>query len=182
MKNLVLVKKYAEGLARALEGEAEYRSVEAEVRAFLDLFLSHRDLKRALVSPFANARKRDAILADVLTRLGTGPKASRFLSLLQHHRRIELLPEIFAALPEAWSESRGIVTYEVASAVPLTAAQRDRLAANLEASEKKPVRLVLKDEPGLVGGVALRKGHIVYDASVEGELRALQERLGHEER
>jgi len=180
MKNLVLVKKYAEGLARALVGEAEYGSVEADVRAFLDLFLSHRDLKRALVSPSANARKRNAVLAEVLARLGTGPKASRFLALLQHHKRMELLPEIFAALPEAWSESRGIVTYEVASAVPLTAAQRDRLAASLEASEKKPVRLVLKTDPGLVGGVAVRKGHIVYDASIEGELGALQERLGHE--
>ena len=42
----------------------------------------------------------------------------------------------------------------------------------------RPVRLILKSDPGLLGGLALRKGHIVYDASVEGELRALQERLG----
>ena len=95
---------------------------------------------------------------------------------------MELLPEIVAALPEAWSEMHGVVTYEAASAVPMTDAQRDRLARGLEALEKKPVRLVLRTDPGLVGGVAVRKGHIVYDASVEGELRALQERLGHEER
>ncbi len=182
MRNLVLVKKYAEGLARALEGEAEYGSVGAEVHAFLDVLLAHEDLRRALVSPFVKARRRDAILGEVLTRLGTGPKASRFFKLLQQHKRMELLPDIVAALPEAWSERQGVVTYEVASAVPLTAAQRDRLAANLERSEGRRVRLVLKDEPALVGGLALRKGHIVYDASVEGELRALQERLGHEER
>ena len=72
------------------------------------------------------------------------------------------------------------MTYEVASAVPLTAAQQDRLTRGLESSEGKPVRLVLKADPGLVGGLALRKGHIVYDVSVEGELAALQERLGRE--
>jgi F-type H+-transporting ATPase subunit delta len=92
---------------------------------------------------------------------------------------MELLPEIVETLPEAWSEKKGVVTYEVASAVPLTAAQQARLAKGLEASEGKPVRFVFKADPGLLGGLALRKGHIVYDASVEGELTALQERLGH---
>ncbi len=182
MKNLPLVKKYAEGLARALDDEKEYASLGAEVRAFLEIFASRDDLRRALASPFVNARKRAAVLGEVLALAGTGPKAVRFLELLQHHKRMALLPEIVAALPEAWSEMHGVVTYEAASAVPMTDAQRDRLARGLEALEKKPVRLVLRTDPGLVGGVAVRKGHIVYDASVEGELRALQERLGHEER
>lgn len=180
MKNLVLVRKYADGLARAVADDREFASVGAELGAFLQVFLSHEDLRRALVSPFVNARRREAILGEVLARAGTGPKASRFLSLIQRHKRMGLLPEIVEALPEAWSESHGVVTYEVASAVPLTGAQQDRLARSLEASEGKPVRLVLKADPGLVGGLALRKGHIVYDASVEGELTALQERLGRE--
>ena len=178
MRNLVLVRKYADGLARALADEREYGEVGAEVRAFLDLFISRDDLHRALTSPFVNARKRSAVLAEILPRLGTGPKASRFLSLLLDHKRLALLPEITEALPLAWSEHRGIVTYEVASAVPLSAAQQERLVRSLEASEGKPVRLVLKSDPGLLGGLSVRKGHIVYDASVEGELRALQERLG----
>jgi F-type H+-transporting ATPase subunit delta len=180
MKNLAIVKKYADGLARALENDREFSSVGAEVRAFLEVFLSNKDLRRALVSPFVNTRRREAILGAVLSHAGTGPKASRFLTLLQHHKRMDLLPDIVEALPEAWSEKQGVVTYEVTAAVPMTPAQQDRLAKGLEAAEGKPVRLVLKADPGLVGGLALRKGHIVYDASVEGELTALKERLGHE--
>jgi F-type H+-transporting ATPase subunit delta len=179
MINLVLVKKYADGLARALEDDREYQAVGGEVRAFLGVFESHHILRRALVSPFVDARRRETVLEEVLTRTGTGPKAARFLKLLQHHKRMEYLPAIVEALPEAWSEKQGVVTYEVTSAVPMTTAQRDRLAGRLEASEGKPVRLVLKIDPGLVGGLALRKGHIVYDASVEGELSALKERIGH---
>ena len=178
MKNLVLVKKYAEGLAKALKDEREYESVGAEIRAFLSLFDSREDLRKALISPFVNARKKGVILDEVLAGAGTGPKASRFLSLLLHHKRLELLPEIVGALPEAWSEKHGVVTYEVTSAVPLTDGQKARLSKDLEASEKKPVRLVCKTEPAIIGGLALRRGHIVYDASVEGELTALKERLG----
>jgi F-type H+-transporting ATPase subunit delta len=180
MKNRTVVRRYADGLARALADGREYESVGTDIRAFLELFLSRDDLRLALTSPFVNARKREAVLGEILPRLGTGPKASRFLTLLLGHKRMELLPEIVEALPEAWSEHRGVVTYEVASAVPLTAAQLDRLTRNLEASEGRPVRLVLEADPGLLGGLALRKGHIVYDASVEGRLAALQERLGHE--
>lgn len=178
MRNLTLVHKYADGLARALKDGREYDAVGAEVRVFLEVFTSRDDLRRALVSPFVNARKRQAILDEILARLGTGPKAGRFLKLLQTHKRLQFLPEIVQALPDAWADKQGIVTYEVASAVPLTAAQTDRLTRTLERSEGRPVRLVFKADPGLLGGLAVRKGHIVYDASVEGELASLIERLG----
>lgn len=178
MRNLTLVHKYADGLARALEGAPEYEAVGGEVRAFLELFNAREDLRLALVSPFVNARKRLALLDEILSRLGTGPKASRFLKLLQTHKRLQYLPEIVGALPDAWADKQGIVTYEVASAVPLAPAQADRLTRTLEASEGRPVRLVFKADPGLLGGLAVRKGHIVYDASVEGEIASLIERLG----
>jgi F-type H+-transporting ATPase subunit delta len=178
MKNLALVKKYAQGFVQAVLDEAEYASVGGEVRAFLALLDSRSDLRRALVSPFVNARRKAAVLDEVLSRLGTGPKARRFLALLLKHKRLDLLQAVVEALPEAWSERLGVVTYEVASAVTLTDDQRKRLAAVLEAAEKKPVRLVERTDPAVVGGLAVRKGHIVYDASVEGRLAALRERLG----
>lgn len=178
MKNQALVRKYAEGLARALADEREYESVGSEVLAFLDLFASREDLRHALVSPFVNARKKSTILDEVLARSGTGPKASRFLSLLLQHKRLELLPAIVELLPEAWSDKRGVATLEITSAAPLSAGQRERLERGLEASEKRPVRLIARIDPAVVGGLALRKGHIVYDASVEGRLAALKERLG----
>ena len=178
MKKLGIVKMYARALAGAAGDQREFETVGAEIRAFLDLFLSREDLRRALIRPFANARKRSAILEAVLARAGTGPKASRFLTLLLGHKRLRLLPEIMEALPEAWSEKHGIVTFEVSSAVALTEEQKARLSKALEASANRPVRLVSKIDPAVVGGLALRKGHIIYDASVEGELNALKERLG----
>jgi F-type H+-transporting ATPase subunit delta len=179
MKNPALVRKYADGLAMALADDGEYAAVGAEVQAFLDLFQSRDDLRRALLSPFVNTRKKAAVLDEILARAGTGPKPARFLRLILEHKRMEMLPDIVGALPEAWADKKGIVTYEVVSAVPMTPAQQDRLLRILEAQEGKPVRLVSKVEPGLVGGLAVRKGHIVYDASLEGELTALKERLGH---
>lgn len=178
MKNQALVRKYADGLVQALQDEREFESVGAEVRAFVDLFVSREDLRKALVSPFVNARKKAAVLDGVLAGSGTGPKASRFLSLLLRHKRLSLLPAVADLLPEAWSDKLGVVTLEVTSAAPLAAGQKEKLEKALEAKEKRPVRLVFKTDPAIVGGLAVRKGHIVYDASVEGRLAALKERLG----
>ncbi len=178
MKNQALVRKYADGLVQALKDEPEFESVGAQVRTFHDLFVSREDLHKALVSPFINARKKSAVLGQVLAGSGTGPKASRFLSLLLKHKRLDLLPAVVDLLPEAWSDKLGLVTFDVISAVPLTDGQKDKLSKGLEASEKKAVRLVFKIDPAIVGGLAVRKGHIVYDASVEGRLAALKELLG----
>jgi F-type H+-transporting ATPase subunit delta len=178
MKNQALVRKYADGLAQAIKDEREFESVGAEVRAFRDLFVSRQDLRKALVSPFVNARKKSAVLDEILALSGTSPKASRFLSLLLKNKRLKILPAVVDLLPEAWSDLTGVVTLEVTSAAPLTPGQKEKLEKALVASEKKPVRLVCKTDPGVLGGLALRKGHIVYDASVEGRLAALKERLG----
>jgi F-type H+-transporting ATPase subunit delta len=179
MKSLALVKKYADGLALAVRDDAEFAAASGEVRAFLDLFQSREDLRQALTSPFVNVRKKGAVLGELLSRLGTGPKVTRFLKLVLEHKRMGLLPAIAEALPEAWADKKGVVTYEAASAVAMTEDQKDRLRRNLEAEGGRPVRIVFKVEPELVGGLALRRGHIVYDASVEGELLVLKERLGH---
>ena len=178
MKNQALVRKYADGLVLALQDAPEFESVGAEVRAFRDIFVSREDLRMALVSPFINASKKSAVRDQVLAGSGTGPKASRFLSLLLRHKRLDILPAVVDLLPEAWSAKLGFVTFEVTSAVPLTDGQKVRLSEGLEASEKKSVRLVFKTDPAIVGGLAVRKGHIIYDASVEGRLAALKELLG----
>ena len=46
MKDPGIVKKYAAALAGAVKDQREFDAVGAEIRAFLDLFLSREDLRR----------------------------------------------------------------------------------------------------------------------------------------
>ncbi|MGA2361448.1 MAG: ATP synthase F1 subunit delta [Candidatus Aminicenantales bacterium] len=175
MKNLVLVKKYAQGLVQAMTDEAEFEAVRAELRLFLDLYAGHDELRKALLSPFINLRTKARILQDVLARTRAGGKTARFLSLLFEHKRLALLGDIVAFLPEMWNDKLGIITFEVASVIPLTAVQKSRLRETLEAAEGGPVSLVFKIDPAVVGGLSLRRGHIVYDVSIQGNLDRLRE-------
>lgn len=177
MKHRILVRRYAQGLVQAVKEAREYEAVLAALQAFLEMYASREDLRAALSSPFLNARKRSALLEDVAARAGARGKAMRFLSLLLAHKRLDYLQDIVSFLPEAWHEKHGVLTFEATSAVPLTDAQKDRLRARIETWQKRPVHLVYAIDPGIVGGLALKRGHVVYDASVRGQLDKFRETL-----
>jgi F-type H+-transporting ATPase subunit delta len=177
MKNPTLVRKYTEGLVAAMADEAEFRRVLGEIEGFAALVAGRDNLRRALENPFLKPRMRAGIVGEVLERTGAGAKTVRFLLLLVEHGRLEILPDIAAAAPEAWNERRGIATLEVASVVPLTDGQKVRLEAVLERLEGRPVSLGYRIDPEIIGGLALRKGNVVYDVSVEGDLMRLKEKI-----
>ncbi len=177
MRNPTLVRKYTQGLVAAMTDEAEFRRVHGELEGFAGLIADRDDLRRALRNPFLNARKRAGIVNEVLARAGAGAKTVRLVLLLVEHGRLELLPEIVAAAPEAWNEREGIATLEVTSVVPLSEGQKARLEATLESLEGRPVSLGYRIDPGIIGGLALRKGNVVYDVSIEGDLLRLKEKI-----
>jgi F-type H+-transporting ATPase subunit delta len=177
MKNQVLVKRYAQGLVQAVGDEAEFEAVRAELGAFRDLFGGREDLRHALLSPFVGAAKKARILEDVLAASGAGGKTTRLLLLLLEHKRLDILADLVGILPEAWNEKLGILTFEVTSVVALTEAQKIRLRRALEAGEKNPVELVFRTDPAIIGGLTLKRGHIVYDVSIEGQLNQLKQQI-----
>jgi F-type H+-transporting ATPase subunit delta len=133
-----------------------------------------------MASPLIGRRKKGELLRAVVERSGVPEKAGRLVGLLLEHERLPLLADIVAAAPEAWNERQGVLSFEVASVIPLTAAQQGRLAERLEAMEGRPVRLNYRIDPALIGGLTLRRGHIIYDASLRGGLQRLKDEIGQE--
>jgi len=101
MKNLPHVKNTAQGLAQAVADEKELRSVGPRSAPFSALRFA-RGPPQGLGQPLCviRPRKRLAVLEKVLASSGTGPKASRFLTL-SPHKRLDLLAAIVTRFPEA---------------------------------------------------------------------------------
>jgi F-type H+-transporting ATPase subunit delta len=99
-----------------------------------------------------------------------------FVRVLAQNHRLLLLPEIaeqFAALRAAIENT---IDVEVVSAVPLDAAQADKLTAALSKRFKRQVRMQTSVDSSLLGGAVIRAGDLVIDGSLKGRL----ERLGTE--
>ncbi len=177
MRSHILVKRYAQGLVGALRDQPEFDQVCRELRRFQELATGHKEFRELLASPFIPAKTKGRIVRDILAAASFSEKTSRFLLLLQEHNRIGLVEPILQALPVIWNERRGMATYEVHSVVSLSESQKRRLQEELERLEGRPVHLHFQVDPGIVAGLRLKKGHIIYDASVYGHLERIREKI-----
>ena len=177
MKTLVLVKKYTLGLVNALKDEEEFSLVNRELNEFSSLLSTHPELSGALANPLIPGARKSIIVQEILTRAAAAMKTTRFVLLLLEHGRLSLLPDILRNLPVLWHEKKGVSTFEVSSVVSLSESQQEKLKQKLEELEKRPVFLHFKNDPDLLAGLSLRKGNVIYDASVKGHLNKLRERI-----
>jgi F-type H+-transporting ATPase subunit delta len=177
MRNQILVKRYAEGLAAALRTESEYEAVRRDLDEYSGLLRESAELSAALIRPFLALARRQEIAEDVFERLALQTKTRRFLRLLIQHGRCEILRDIIRDLPAVWDAQNGVVPFEVRSVVPLSDAQRTRLEAGLRALEKRPVACSYVLDPRIIGGLAVRKGNMIYDVSLRGQLERLKSEI-----
>ena len=177
MNKRVLAKRYAKGFLQATADEGEFRLHYGELLGFEKLLSGEKKLQEVLQSRFLPPGKKRGLVQELVDRLSLQPKNKRFVLLLVENKRFDLFPAILASLPELWSELNGIATFEVSSVIPLTDGQKRKLEEKLFRVEKKPVFLNFKEDPSLIGGISVRRGNIIYDASIRGNLERLKEKI-----
>jgi len=177
MKSQILVKRYTQGLVNAIRSREEFETLAGELADFSNLLSAHKELREILFSLFLTTTKKTQIVKEILAKKSVHEKTSRFLLLLVGHNRLELLGDILDLLPVVWNEKQGVLTFEVSSVVPLTAAQKEKLQRELELLEKSSVRLNFKIDPELIGGLYLRRANTAYDDSLRGHLTKLKEKI-----
>jgi ATP synthase F1 delta subunit len=177
MKNQTLVKRYTQGLAAALTSPSEYETVLRELAEFSSLLETNKGLGLAICRPFLNAAKKGRIIQAILDAQGAQGKTARFLEVLLRHGRMEILPDVLAALPDVWRGGRGILSFEVRSIVPLDEARKARLEAELVRIESRPVHCDYVLDPSIVGGLRVGRGNLVYDVSLKGQLEKLKDQI-----
>jgi F-type H+-transporting ATPase subunit delta len=123
--------------------------------------------------PFAERRE----VLDKLLNRRIKPPARRLVALLAERRRLDLLPEIASQYNELLKRQRGIVTAVVTSAEPLTKDETRALEEKLRAMTGATVELEPRIDEGLIGGLTVRIGDQLLDASVRGRLERLREQL-----
>ena len=101
----------------------------------------------------------------------------RLAKLLAQRRTIDRLPAIAAEFHRLLNARRGIVEALVTSAAPLSAGEVDAVRAKVAKMTDQQVELSVAVDDGLIGGLTVRIGDTLYDASVRGRLERLRESL-----
>jgi F-type H+-transporting ATPase subunit delta len=180
MRNQVLIQRYAQGLINSIKSGEEFDTLYAELIEFEEFFSSQPKFQETLQSPLLPAAKKKKMAEHILERSSLGSKSMRFLLLLVENDRLILLTDLLEYLPVLWNEEQGIATYEVSSVVPLSPDQKRRLEEKLTLLEQRPVALTYRMDSSLIGGLSIRKGNIVYDASIQSDLERLKQNIVEE--
>jgi len=177
MVNKTLVRRYTRGLINAISFEDEFGVISGQLLDFQKFLFNQKELQQIFFKSVLPISRKRAIGEEILKKKDLHPKVQRFLLLLIENGRLELLSDISDRLPDMWNVSQGISSFEISSVISLSDSQKKVLADKLAKMEKKPVFLKYKIDPDLIGGVSIRQGNIVYDASLRGALTKLQEKI-----
>jgi F-type H+-transporting ATPase subunit delta len=133
-------------------------------------------VEELIKNPELTAADHASLVNDVLgERLNPGVK--NFVRVLAENDRLLLLPEIAAHFEFLRSQAENTVDVEVVSAVPLDAAQAEKLKQALDKRLKAKVHMKNTVDPGLLGGAVIRAGDLVIDGSLKGRLERLRTEL-----
>lgn len=173
-----LSRRYARALL-AVAGDSGGDAVLAlrdELAGFVPQLGSHPQLQLALAHPALKAEQKRRLVLALADAAQATPLVKRLVTLLGTRDRLSLLPEVSEAYAELANAAHGVVAAEVASAVPLEAAQKQALETAIKGAATS-VLLRTRVEPALVGGLVVRAFGRTYDGSVRTRLAALRRRL-----
>ena len=167
----VLAGRYASALFQAAAVKGEDQKVSADLGVARDLLL---DAAAPLQHPRVSvADKKKLLRARLEGRVGA--TTLRFLELLIEKKRYELFVMIASVYARLAADKRGVAKAVVRTAAPLSDDARKTLAARLKTFAGKDVELEIKEDPELIGGIAVKIGDWVLDSSLRGQLRRMRE-------
>jgi len=178
--SFVLAKRYARALLDVAldekKKELDADAVERELVDFQSLLDVQPKLADALATPALAAETRVAVLDDVIKGQKLSAPVTNLLRLLTSRERMSTFAILVDQYRKLLLEHKLIQPGEVKSAYPLNDRQQKRLAESLGEALGKTMELTFSNDDKLVGGLVVRVGNRVFDASVVRQLERIKEK------
>lgn len=166
--------RYAQSLFELTIENGSLQKVEADLKSLKAMIADSADLRRLIDSPAFSAEDKGKGLAAVAKKAGFQALTTKFLGVVAANGRSGDLLGAIAAFTELSAKHRGVVTAEVTSAVALTAAQLKGVQTALAQAVGKTPELSTRIDPSILGGVKVRVGSRLFDASLRSKLDSLK--------
>lgn len=163
---------YAEALFEAGKDKGKLDSIQSQLAQFADAVDGSRELQVFLFSPYLSSADKREGLGRAIS--GAEPELSNFLELLAEKHR---MPEIFRIrreLDELWKKENRRLDVTVTSAVELDLAVVERIGQEVERQTGEGVELSSRVDADILGGIVLKVGNMILDASIRSRLEKLR--------
>ena len=172
-----VVEPYAEALMAVAQEQNLVEKFGEDIASLLGLLEASPELNDFFSSPVVIGADKKAILQRIGQEID--PTIMNFLMILVDRRRIIFLEGICQHFRTLIRKLNQTVLAEVISAIALNDGQKQAVVDQVKAiTQARNVELVTKIDQDLIGGVIIKVGSQVIDASLRGQLRRLSISLG----
>lgn len=166
--------RYALALYELARDERQVDDVAKNLEAFDALYKESADLRRLVKSPAYSAEQQTAAIGALLDKAGITGLAANFIKLSAANRRLFALPDMIRAYREQVREAKGIVRAEVRVAEKPSDAIIEEIKGSLRDVAKTEVEIDLHVDPALIGGIVVKTGSRMVDASLRTKLNNIR--------
>lgn len=168
-----LIKKYALALYQEAVMHNQTDKIADELHKLKQIMLDCPEFNLLVTSHQLNENQRQSIISVVSDKLELSDLMYRFLAVLNSNSRMCFLEQITSSFMELYEEQNGILSVDVVSAQILNEQTIQHLTDVLKKIFNKEIRLNLKTNPSLIGGLTVQVGSVMADASVKTKLQKL---------
>jgi F-type H+-transporting ATPase subunit delta len=165
--------RYAAAVFDMAITSGEVDAVDKGLTALGKLITGDASLARALKSPLHKAEEKSAVLAALGEKLGMPALARNFVGVVALNRRAGELPEIARSFAEKAAKHRGASRVIARVAKPISKDQTLVLESAVSKALGRSVTVDVEVDPNLIGGLQLKLGSRLVDASIRTKLNNL---------
>ncbi|MBW2610586.1 MAG: ATP synthase F1 subunit delta [Deltaproteobacteria bacterium] len=170
-------KRYAKALLSLGQEDGNYIGYGKDLQEFGKFCSAHNEFLKVVANQIFSVEERKKVLDTVLDKSSFANLVQNFLRLLLDKNRIGGIQEISDYYSKLTDEISNITRADILTAKPLKEEARDKLAKALAGLTAKEVKIEVKEDESLIGGLVVRIGDLVLDGSVKAQIEGLKESL-----
>jgi len=176
-----VAKRYAKALLSLGQEDGKFQEYGKNLVDFSGFFDANKELRGILTSPAFVVSDRKKILNDILAKSDYSETVKNFLNLLLDKNRMDAIREVSSYYENLMDEVSHIARVDVITPKPLREDAARSLEKVLEEMTSKKIRMEMKEDKSLVGGLVVKIGDLVFDGSIKAQIEGLKESLGRGE-
>ena len=166
---------YARSLFEVAKEQDKLDVVREQIGQFADALQDSRELQVFFFSPyFSTEEKKDGLGRAVE---GADEVVLNILELLVENHRMPVIFRLRRAFDRLWEEENKLLPVQITSAVELDEAIVQRIGEEVGKQTGRNVELTSDVDPDVLGGIVLRVGNSILDASIRNRLEQLSKQV-----
>jgi F-type H+-transporting ATPase subunit delta len=166
---------YARSLFEVAEEAGKLDEVREQLGEVADVLADDRDLQVFFFSPYFSTQEKTEGLDKAVS--GAEPILLNFLKLLIEKHRMPALLRIRRVYDSLWEDYNRLLPVQITSAVELDTSIVTHIGDQISEQTGRKVELSATVEPDILGGIVVRVGNQVLDASIRRRLEQLRKQI-----